>query len=243
MKETFRENPTFMVNPPSQDDEKTVVVLGTYRGGTSMVAKMLRDLGVPMGWCQIGPSDPYDSAEDAEFRDLLHRMDLLDKTQLSAYDFSSAGLDALTGLIWRRDAAHQIWGWKFPGTVKWLLHSGLAARLRNPHFITVFRDPLAVFQHQTAIGWINPANVRSQTERSFQWVMSEFQRLTDHVMACTYPHLLVSFERTVMGGAAAKRALVESCVRFLEPALEMPAIDAAIRAISYDDPKGVKLAS
>jgi hypothetical protein len=232
MHDSFRDNPAFVVNPPTQDTEKTVVVLGAFRGGTSMVARALLELGVFMGE-RFGERLVYKNFEDLDFQELLHRSAIFDQKHLSTYDFPPAVIDAVIELAMQRDRNHRIWGWKYPGTAPYLLHTRLASQLRNPHFITVFRDPVAVFQHEAEIFAINPANVRSATERSFYWVIQEMRRLGDHLMACPYPHLAISFERTLTGGPQARRNLIETLARFLEPALAEPNIESALAAIAY----------
>jgi hypothetical protein len=218
--------PTFLAKPPTGDSEKTVVVLGAFRGGTSMVSQLLRELGVFMGERFACPDGDYDNAEDQEFQDLLYRRDLLTKENVSAADFSAHELSALRVLIEKRNRQHALWGWKYPGTIIWCLHAGLARYLRNPHFITVFRDPLAIFQHELDKNSLEPAAVCKKTGRSFRWIGLQNQRLVDHVVQSQAPHLLISYERTMTGGPSKNQALVESLISFLQPALaDSPGIE------------------
>jgi hypothetical protein len=215
----FRASPTFLVNPPTADVEKTVVVLGAFRGGTSMVAQLLMELGVFMGEEFAAPDQEYENIEDREFQDLLHRWELLEKDVITPSDIPVGVMGALLALIEKRNREHALWGWKYPGTVIWCLHAGLSGYLRHPHFITVFRDPLAVFQHEADKGCIPAASVRRADGMSFRWVARQNERLAEHVMRSDAPHLLVSYERAINGGKAAKDALADRLASFLHPAL------------------------
>jgi hypothetical protein len=228
----FRDSAAFVVNPPTDSREKTVVVLGAFRGGTSLIAQLLHELGVFMGERLAPPDREYDTVEDLQFQELLHRRDLLTRECLTPADFSSTDLAALQALIRQRNHRHALWGWKYPGTVVWCLHAGLAGYLRQPHFITVFRDPLAVFQHELDTGHVKPADVRRREGRSFHWVGLELQRLIEHAVRADAPHLLVSYERVRTGGPAVKEALVESVIRFLRPALAQPQRARALQILS-----------
>ena len=159
MRLQIRASPAFIAIPPTATAEKTVVVLGAFRGGTSMVAQLLRALGVFMGDEFAHPDQEYGNLEDREFQQLLHRKDLLTREDISSTDFSAAEIGTLKTLVGQRNRQHPLWGWKYPGTVLWCLHAGLSCYLRNPHFITVFRDPLAIFQHELDKGCMEPADI------------------------------------------------------------------------------------
>ncbi len=200
----FRASSTIVANPPTADVQKTVVVLGAFRGGTSMVAQVLKELGVFMGDQFAPPDVEYNNLEDQEFQALLHRRDLLTQKDITLADFSSEELAKLRSLIEKRNREHALWGWKYPATVIWCLYAELAKYLRNPHFITVFRDPLATFQHELDKQSIKPDRLRVDKGRSFAWVGLQNQRLVEYVQQSESPHLLISYERTITGGDPAK---------------------------------------
>jgi hypothetical protein len=106
------------------DGRKTLIVCGNFRGGTTAVAQLLARLGIPMG----EKMDPNNNCEDLEFQRLLLG-DTLDRAELDR-------------LVRRRNARHDIWGFKFPGA-----HLHMPEMLEcfsNPRVIFVFRDPYAV---------------------------------------------------------------------------------------------------
>lgn len=101
---------------------KTVIVLGAPRGGTSMVAGTLSRLGVFMG-APEGLSPFYENAELG--------------TCAKAGDRAGAGR-----VIARFDQTHTHWGIKvLPKSWRFWLRKGL---FREPVYVVVFRDPLAV---------------------------------------------------------------------------------------------------
>jgi hypothetical protein len=89
-------------NPAPLDQERTIVITGTPRGGTTMVAECLRTLGLPIG--VIGPATGARfNLEDPEFQTLLGR--------------ESPGeidLQSLRALVLRRNLENRVWGFKLP---------------------------------------------------------------------------------------------------------------------------------
>ena len=102
--------------------EKTLLVTGLARSGTSMLAALLQAAGV---WLGDHVYDPIN--EDAEIAQMLR-----------ARDF--ARLDAL---IERQNARTPVWGFKMPDLHQFLQHGELQ-RFRNPQLIVMSRDPVAV---------------------------------------------------------------------------------------------------
>ena len=97
---------------------RTFVVLGAYRGGTSLVAGLLRIFGIMMG----ERFDPTNNHEDLDLR--------------------QAPVSKLKELIKQRNEKYDIWGWKDPSTIDKIYD--IIDDLRNPKFIVVFRDPYAI---------------------------------------------------------------------------------------------------
>ena len=106
--------------PHSPLPEKTVIVLGAARGGTTMVAAVLQALGVYMGE-RLGP--------------------VLEDVALSAA-VESRDVARLTDIVTRRNAAYPLWGWKRPSALEY--GEVWQGCFRNPHIIAVFRDPFAI---------------------------------------------------------------------------------------------------
>lgn len=113
---------------------RTVVCFGTARGGTSMVAGAILGLGVPMG------PDLGRNLEDPEFN-----FDRQNKP-LEAF------VDHARAVIAVRNAAHGVWGWKFPNAGRYLQQ--IIGDIRAPHLVCVYRDPvpMALRRTKTAAG-------------------------------------------------------------------------------------------
>ncbi|WP_435106114.1 hypothetical protein [Arhodomonas sp. AD133] len=106
--------------PATSPEEKTAVVIGVARGGTTMVASVLQALGVYMGE-NLGPV-----LEDVRLSEAVEAGDS----------------KAVNVIAAERDKQFRVWGWKRPAAVQ---HAAVwQPRLRNPHVIAVYRDPFAI---------------------------------------------------------------------------------------------------
>ena len=125
---------------------RQIVILGMHRSGTSMVAGVLQRLGVSMGEYMLGSdvSNPAGHYEDIEFLRinkaiLAHaggnwRNPPSHEAIMSVHKFDAQ----MAALVAKRDAAHELWGWKDPRTCltlcKW------APLLSEPVYVSVERD-------------------------------------------------------------------------------------------------------
>ncbi len=141
---------------------KTFVVFGNFRGGTSMVAKTLTALGVFMGY-RKGPGNEED------------------------LDFQGCEVEQLIQLIESRNKSHNIWGWKYPNSI---IHvDSFHSHLINPHYICIFRDPVAVaLSEQRRAGQPFNQMLNRTIKRNKQ--MMDFFRLemTDKILLLSYEH-------------------------------------------------------
>jgi hypothetical protein len=105
-----------VLGTPNHDAPKTVVILGLPRGGTSMVAGVVRELGIDLGpRLGVNHEDPH---------------------------FLPTDLDVIRRRIRERNAQDQTWGWKMPHSTDYI--DRIETDLRNPHVIFVFRNILGV---------------------------------------------------------------------------------------------------
>lgn len=98
-------------------EQKTLIVFGMMRGGTTMVAGALNGLGIYMG------------------------SDIQSENQEDACFCPPNTPEQMIETIHKRNADHDIWGWKFPNAVNYM--DALLKDLRNPHVICVYRDSVA----------------------------------------------------------------------------------------------------
>ena len=100
--------------------EKTVVITGPSRSGTTMMAQIVRTLGV-----DLGETIDVNLFEDIEIRQATKKADMA----------------TMKALIKERNRKHSVWGWKNPGSLEYL--AKFSSKLRNPFIIFMFRDPIA----------------------------------------------------------------------------------------------------
>lgn len=104
--------------PPLEVPQKTFIVLGCPRGGTSMLSGILRLYGIWMG---------DNLGQQHENKESFSR-DVPLKTKIEK--------------IREYNSLYNCWGWKCPNTVHWL--GDVLNELRNPHFIVVYRNPFDI---------------------------------------------------------------------------------------------------
>lgn len=128
---------------------KTVVVLGMHRSGTSMVAGVLKILGINMGeeleegneWNPLGYFEnkkfmAINKKITNEKEGLIINVPTLDEILLKKERF----IYKIDQLIKQEESA--LWGWKDPRTS--LTIDLFLPFLKNPYFIICFRNPLQV---------------------------------------------------------------------------------------------------
>lgn len=149
--------------------EKTLLITGLARSGTSMLAALLEAAGIWLGDHVYEPIN-----EDAEITQILR-----------ARDF--ARLDAL---IERQNAAAPIWGFKVPDLHRFLQHDELQ-RFRNPHLIVIYRDPVAVAVRNALSEQVDGSQAMIDTT-------SAMHSLAQFVRASRLPFLLLSYEKALL---------------------------------------------
>lgn len=150
------------------NSDKTIVVLGCYRGGTSMVAGALRCLGIFMG------DDLGEEAGGSNYEDL---------------EFQKKDSKTIIKLIEKRNKDYSVWGWKDPATVVRI--NEFHGELRNPHFVSIYRDPYAIalseLKHND-----RPVNIGLKTAMGHLMYMCKFAE--DYSQ---YPNMKISYEKTL----------------------------------------------
>ena len=240
---------------------KTVVVLGIPRGGTSMVAQILHELGVFMGDEFTKSGSDYENFEDEDFHNILWNgfTKLIEcvtqgKNEPQQADFTDP-MHLLRKLIDTRNTAHAHtpWGWKHAaGSILWFLKTDLMMHLRNPHFITIWRDPVAVWQSEANLPvrdengkeknkWsdqdIVALNTSSELDpcKSLQYGFQQYQWLMDvvqNIQRQNYPHLVISYERCIRSSVLEKHQFMTCIETFLGLNVDIEHRAAAMCAIN-----------
>lgn len=189
------EKPPYVVRTPgSRAPQRTVVVVGSPRGGTSMVAGALRELGV-----YLGPRLGHNHEDPS---------------------FLSRDVDQIRGTVAERNASHDVWGWKVPHSIEYLPE--ILGDLRNPHFVTVVRNPVAVAMS-------NHYHSGMDVDQSLRTAMGYYNQIVDFVAATDAPLMLIDYERALRE----QRPFVDGLVEFL--GLDVAPADRD-RAVRFIDP-------
>lgn len=114
-------------SPEGEANQRTFIIFGVPRGGTTMVARVAEQLGVPLG------SKLPSNYEDDEFN--------YDKMPEEIKEDPKLVARGLLRAINRRNAKHDVWGWKYPRAHLYL--PLIIKQVRNPQLICVLRDPVA----------------------------------------------------------------------------------------------------
>lgn len=158
--------------------QRTLIVLGIARSGTTMVAGALHHLGIDM----MGGRRPNPVFEDVEIGGALDRSDT----------------SALRRLIAQRDGARDVWGWKRPAAVEQMAR--LERWFRNPEYIVVFRDLFAIANR-------NRISVQADVLDNMRQSLEQYGRLLELLARTQRRALLVSYEKAMLDKAAFARAL------------------------------------
>ena len=161
---------------PSTDAQRTLVVTGTPRGGTTAIAQCIATLGVPIG-VPVPPAPEQFNYEDPAFLEIL-QMDIP----------REVNLEELRNLVRCRNEAHQTWGFKLPMALNSL--PVLERELRNPMFVFVFRDLVAVSSREVIA---NGDHAIAAMARALDWQ----RRMLDFIAVTASPCLLISYEKAL----------------------------------------------
>jgi hypothetical protein len=149
--------------------EKTFIVSGLGRGGTSLAASILFHAGIYMGHHLA--EAVY---EDLEFTEAFH----------------ARNRDLLMRLIASRNTTHRMWGFKTPHIHAVLGYQDIGL-FRNPHLIVIFRDPVAVAGRSALAEYLDPLTAMREC-------LDGLKNLVGFVDNTTAPALLLSYEKALL---------------------------------------------
>jgi len=199
-----------ILNEPYPDAERTLIVIGHARSGTSLVARGLHVLGLPMG---VPPGYSGTNFEDDDFLQIL-----------TAECVNTRRLDRLIAL---RNHHHACWGFKLPAALNHLPY--LLRHTRNPQLICVFRDLLAIaVREHLAVG--------VDFEAAIDSVLSYQQKMLDFLRDTAVPCLLVSYEKALLNAPG----FCQHLVHFAGLEADESLIDAAVLQINPNQPDYVE---
>lgn len=180
------------------EDEKTIVVLGSARGGTSIAAGVLYHLGIEMH--NALPPVFEDAGIAEKFNCFLTRnIDLSEENQ------------------------SKVWAFKRPSAVENITKIHRAAR--NPYYICVFRDPLAI-ANRNKISINSNANLFNSMENA----LKQYKKIIDFAASCRRPILMCSVEKIRMYPTG----FVEAISNFVGLERDNQSIEAAVAFINNE---------
>ena len=179
------ENSGFFVHQPegyTLPDERTFIVLGLPRGGTTMLSKALSSMGVFMGAAA-------DNAvgEDTTLADAIE----------------SGDKRLARNIIDDYNSAHAVWGFKRPNIVNHL--EAVGVEFRNPHYVVVMRDLLAIANRNRLSTFKDPFKDLRDSIASLETLVGFVETKTDD------PMFLLSFERVLATPRPFATAFAEFC--------------------------------
>jgi hypothetical protein len=161
---------------------KTFIVTGLYRSGTSLVASVLRQVGIFMG---------------SDINDIVHEdMEMAKVVETR----NRAGLKLL---IRERNAAYGTWGFKLPMLCESLDHADMAL-FNDPHVIVPFRDPVAMSVRTSLSEYREPMQALRKASEDQAAMMAFVDRL-----GC--PKLLLSYEKSLVFPGDFVDAITQFC--------------------------------
>lgn len=188
----------YIQNSTKNTPEKTLVILGMARSGTSMAARVLEGLGV-----FIGHKKDQAVFEDVEIAQALEN----NKTE----EFKR--------LVNLRNAQHALWGWKRPGSLHQI--ETILKYTRNPHFIIIYRDLLSVALR-------NKISMNADLHQSLKNALETYEKINQFVASTQAPVMLVSYEKAItkkrkfvkslalFAGIKADPKLIAHCAKLIE---------------------------
>jgi len=157
------------IHDQANKSQKTVVIMGVARSGTSMAAQVVKDLGIEMGG---NKSSVYNERKDV--------YSLLEEDKIAEFD----------ALVTQQNDQYDLWGWKRPRSVEYV--DRFEERIRNPHYIIPFRDYVSIaVRNNMAI------NTDPQTNLIDTHV-NRYSKVIEFVQQNEQPILLFSYEKAVI---------------------------------------------
>ena len=180
-------------------EERTYIVLGAARGGTSLVSGALRLCGVDMG-------KVLDEANNEDQNFCSHRGDVRTFRNIK---LKSAYIKKIKKYIQERNKQSPVWGWKDPLVSEYI--RDVIGELRNPLFIFITRDPIAVAMRERievpreqapGLGEIFTINKARDA-------LSVYNKELDIISDYGHPSLLLSYERSLRNSEDFARRMIQ----------------------------------
>lgn len=154
--------------------KKTLVLFGNPRGGTTMIANVVRSMGV-----YLGDNLPI-NLEDSKFNwNAIGKDKSLNREKKIAL---------LKKNIIKRNSEQEVWGWKYPRVDKYF--DDIFPDLVNPMLVCVYRDPIAS-------SWRGVVRKQRSAAKAIQTTLELHLNNLQMIKNSGAPALLISYEKAI----------------------------------------------
>ena len=192
-------------------NQKTFIIFGVPRGGTTMIARVAEQLGVGMG------SKLPSNYEDDEFN--------YDKMSDALKEDPKLMARALLRAINRRNGRHDVWGWKYPRAHLYL--PLIIKQVRNPHLICVLRDPVASSLRPLSRKRVQKEGKAQLPTRVIKQHLSWQLKNIEQIHKFNKPTFLCSYEKAILDPAG----FVADLSAFIDLRKDQQSLNEAVQQI------------
>jgi len=150
-----------------RSENAPIVVVGTARGGTSMLAGALAKLGVFMGERAVPPV--YEDVRLSEA-------------------FEAEDYEQVSRIVSEYDQKHSCWGWKRPSAITYL--DDVDRLLPDPSYIFIFKDIFSIAQR-------NSISMLSELLPGMERALDQYGQALKFLRENRPPGLMVSYDKAV----------------------------------------------
>lgn len=147
--------------------KRPIIVVGTARGGTSMIAGALAKLGVFMGDRAVSPV--YEDVRLSE-------------------SFENRDFDLAKSIIDEYSSKYEKWGWKRPSAIDYL--DVVEKTMDSPSYIFIFKDILSIAQR-------NSISMLSEVLPGMQNALRQYTNTLEFLEKDKHYAMLVSYDKAV----------------------------------------------
>jgi len=162
------------------ESQRTIIMTGVARSGTSFIGSIFGNLGVPMARSET-------DVVSGHWENLALREALVEKRY-----------DDLQRMIGEFDSQHDIWAWKAPAIRNDL--EAILKYVRNPCFVFVFKEPLSVAMRKIE------RNHQADFVKHFRRMFQAYSLLVEFAQQTERPCMLVSFDKAAKNTEATVRS-------------------------------------
>ncbi|MDI3244590.1 hypothetical protein [Pseudoalteromonas agarivorans] len=160
-------------------EKRQIVVIGTARGGTSLVAGSLHHLGIFTG----------EKSNPPVFEDVL-----------LSEAFEQDDIPLAKSIAEKYTEEHDIWAWKRPAALNYL--DKIEEAIPNPFFIFIFKDIFAIANR-------NSISMQADISKGLSNALTDYAKIVEFASKTKRPVMLVSAEKALQNKESFVGALIE----------------------------------